>query len=88
MPSTNGSSSTKRLKRSIDFSGGWKVNIKLISRDELTKMNDEYVPGCWDVDTMTVYIDRAISFQRKLETLFHELQHAIPDIELRCRGGI
>ena len=79
---------TQRLPRTRDLGFNWKIKIKLVSKEVLRAMGCEGLPGAWSVDDLTIFIDKTISSSRKQETYWHELYHALADIELRARGGI
>jgi Zn-dependent peptidase ImmA (M78 family) len=81
-------SSKHRIPRTKDMGFGWRIFIKQITPESMKAMSSDPLPGLWMVDDMTIYIDKNMSYQRKMETYFHELLHAIADIELRARGGI
>jgi hypothetical protein len=44
--------------------------------------------GAWVSDEMTIYIDQKMSYARKAEAYFHELGHAVSDMQVAIRGGI
>jgi len=77
-----------RVPRTRDLGFGWKVYIKQVGPDIFKAFNCPGLPGIWMVDDKTIYIDKRISYQKKIEVYFHELIHAVADFEVRARGGI
>lgn len=76
-----------RIPKTKDLGFGKKIFIKQVHPDILKAMNCSNLPGCWMVDDMTIYLDKTINYQYKMETYFHELIHAVTDIEVRSRGA-
>ena len=79
---------SKRIPKTTHLGYGWKVSIHLVSKEVMTAMGCPGIPGAWDVDKMTIFIEKSISSARKQEVYWHELYHALADIEVRARGGI
>jgi len=58
---------------------GVTVAVKLASRKELDSVAGPKTYACWVVDSRTVYVLRSLSWERKVEMLMHELEHAFTD---------
>lgn len=81
-----------RLPRRVHVGRGYVVQVRLIAHraladvmGELDKPRDLRSPGGWDVEVMTIWLDRTVSKRIQWETYWHELGHAVHDVALMDR---
>jgi Zn-dependent peptidase ImmA (M78 family) len=74
-----------RIPRTIRLPFGYTIHVRQVSiaemREAIDLEDEEPVPnGCWVVDDMTIYLQRAMPITRKRYMLCHELEHATTDL--------
>lgn len=74
---------TVRLPKRLRCFPGFNVKIKQVSKKWLVETYaaspNEELQGCWDVDAMTIYIQKTLDGKSKFKVYAHELQHALVD---------
>lgn len=71
-----------RLPKRLRCFPGFNIKIKQVTRKWLmeTYSNpNEELHGVWDVDAMTIYIQKTLDGKAKFKVYAHELQHALVD---------
>lgn len=76
------------FKHKVDFGFGRKAIIKRVNSAEMIKHYGEDVAGCWDSKIQTIYINKSLSMQRQIKAYWHELHHALVDLQLDDEGGV
>jgi hypothetical protein len=76
------------VPRTRDLGFGYKIAIKPVSPAMMKAMGCDGWAGAWVADEMTIYLDKSMSLIRKAEAYFHELGHAVSDMQIKVRGGI
>lgn len=74
-----------RLPRRVPLGLGNTVKVVLVTKAQLKEIIDDDDPeneydGYWDVENLTIYINRNIKTAERIKTYWHELVHAVHDL--------
>lgn len=75
------------LPASVRLPFGYTIAIKVVGRRHLKRVAKGDVMGCWDVDTRTIYVDRAMTEKEQRYVLTHEMAHALADWQHHALDG-
>lgn len=76
------------LPSSVRLPFGYTITVKTVSARTLKRIAQNDVHGCWDVETRTVWIDRALGEPEQRYVFTHELMHALADFQHHALGGL
>ena len=79
-----------RIPRVVHLPFGWSIPVKQLSQKALNEYAEDHVDGLWEVDTRTIYVSKDLPITQKVDTLLHELDHALNDLRHSAlqRAGI
>jgi hypothetical protein len=69
----------KYIPRRIDLPGGWSVKVNQINPMQMKTKHGDFYDGLWDIETMTVDINRKLKHKRKWYVFGHEYAHVVND---------
>lgn len=67
------------IPRTISLPGPFKVKVSQIAPMQMKTKHGEFCDAVWDIDTMTVDINRKLTHQRKWFVFSHEYVHVVND---------
>ncbi len=73
-----------KLPRSIPFPGA-RVPVRLVTDAKMIEVAGELVDGLWQSANQTIYLRKAMSPEDREEALYHEMHHAVTDMEWAAR---
>ena len=69
-----------RIPRKIFLPWGWEILVKQVSDKQMADdLGADDCDGLWDVDEKIIYIRKSQSLSNRVDTLGHEVIHAVND---------
>lgn len=72
-----------RLPKRVRCFPGWNIKVKQATKKWLREayaLNaGDVIEGIWDIDAMTVYVQKTLPAKRKFKVFAHELVHCLND---------
>ena len=70
---------TLYIPRTIDLPGPFRVKVTQLKPMQMKTKHGEFYDGIWDVEAMTVDLNRKLPHKRKWYVFSHELAHVVND---------
>ena len=68
-----------QIPRLIKLPGHFVVKVNQIIPTKMKEKHGQYYDGIWDVDTMTVDLNKRLGHERKWWVFSHEYSHVVSD---------
>jgi hypothetical protein len=68
-----------RIPKLIKLPGGFNVKVTQLKPSKMKEKHGEYYDAIWDLDTMSVDLNKGLNHQRKWYVFSHEYNHVVND---------
>lgn len=67
------------IPRTIELPGGFNVKVTQLNPMKMKEKHGDFYDGIWDIETMSVDLNRKLTHQRKWYVFSHEFAHVVND---------